>query len=517
MRFFASGLWLAVAPLCLAGCGGSDSTGLGRSSGLGGPDGGGLGGSGGAPGTGGASAGGRSAGGASSGGTSAGGTGLGGTGAGGAAATGGQSAGGATSTCISTLDCPENADCIGGTCVSYTPCNNSLDCPPGSVCNAAQGRCADCVTNADCSPGQTCGGGKCLTVTTCTSDKQCTPLGELCDATLGHCVECLASTDCPTGSVCSGGACAAATCAAGKKFCNGKTVEQCDAAGTSATVVQTCASGEYCDPATTACRAMLCVPGAPACNGTRATTCNAAGTGYVAGGTDCAAAGQTCVLGECKTCGAATGPSPVRLKEVFVGTPEYLVLENPSGCPADLGGLTLSFNTSYASGAPSDFALPSQTLDPGSTVVVVDGTATTPAPGEIGTTSNIDWQAAYGGYVLLCNGSCSTPTNAIDALAFQGGSAPPPFPGVISFDPALTTITSSNEQTDSFQRVALKGVYPGFLPSDWTTGKASQSPCPATQPSGACTQVGLVCSYGAVSCTCTLDITSTFSIAWACQ
>jgi hypothetical protein len=209
------------------------------------------------------------------------------------------------------------------------------------------------------------------------------------------------------------------------------------------------------------------------------------------------------------------------MKEVFVGTPEYVVLVNTGACPADLGGLTLAFDTSNASGVASTFALPSQSLDAGATVTIVDGTAATPGPGEIGTTSNIDWQATYGGTALLCNGPCTTPSNAIDALAFQGGSAPPPFPGSITFNPPLTSITTANEQTDSFQRVAFRGLYPTFLPADWTTGKASQSPCPTTQPQAStlCTsaQYGIVCAYGSVSCTCQLQLASVFAYAWTCQ
>jgi hypothetical protein len=237
---------------------------------------------------------------------------------------------------------------------------------------------------------------------------------------------------------------------------------------------------------------------------------------------DCATTGQSCVLGQCKSCGATTTSSPVRLKEVFIGTPEYLVLENTGGCPVDLSGLTLSFDTSSASGVPSTFTLPSQSLDAGATVTVVDGTAATPTAGQIGTTNNIDWQGAYGGWVMLCDGPCTTPANTVDALAFQGGTAPRPFPGVVTFSPALTAITTSNEQTDSFQRVAHTGAYPNFARSDWTTGPATTpgatTTCPLTQPvsGNSCGTYGLSCPYGTINCSCTLGL-STFLFAWSCQ
>jgi hypothetical protein len=205
--------------------------------------------------------------------------------------------------------------------------------------------------------------------------------------------------------------------------------------------------------------------------------------------------------------------------EVMVGTPEYVVLENTSACDVNLNGLTMSFLTSTPNGTTATIALPSQTLAGGATVTVSDGTAGVTLPAtDIQTTTNINWQATYGGAVLLCTGPCSGST-VLDALAFQGGAAAPALPTPVAFTPALTTITTANEQSDSFQRVAFKGASPTFAPSDWTTGAATRpgqtattgAPCTTTPPTGACA-TGSTCTPAAGSgyTTCICDIT------WLC-
>lgn len=449
----------------------------------------------------------------------AGATGSGGTttGNGGATGTGGGSGLG----CTTSADCVGTASCIGGACVPFTSCNNSLDCATDQVCDPTSHRCVECAVKADCSGAQECVAGSCVTITPCTSDKQCTPLKQLCDTTLGRCADCLTAADCATGTTCLGGACVVALCTPNVKFCDGNVIKTCDATGQGATQSKACTAGQYCDPKTVACLPQVCAPGTAACNGSVATKCNALGSGYAAGGTDCAASQQACVAGACKTCsGGATASASVRLAEVMVGTPEYVVLENTSGCPVSLNGLTLSFATSYVSGIGSTFALPAQTLAPGEKVFVVDGTVASPSPAatDIGTTSNIDWQATYGGTVLLCNGACSGAT-VLDALAFQGGTAPPALPSPITFSPVLTTITTANEQTESFHRLAFTGVSPTFKPSDWSVAAASRpgssgATCPATQPmngTSCLSALALSCPYGSVTCTCSF---TTFS--WSC-
>jgi hypothetical protein len=347
-------------------------------------------------------------------------------------------------------------------------------------------------------------------VTACTSDKQCTPLKQLCDTRLGRCADCLSTADCATGTACSAGACVVALCTPSAVFCDGNAIKTCDPAGQGSTLTKTCAAGQYCDPTAVACASLVCVPGTPACDGTRATRCNALGSAYESGGTDCAAASQACVSGACKSCsGTATASASVRLVEVMVGTPEYVVLENTSGCSVSLNGLTLSFPTSSPAGVTADLALPAQTLLPGEKVFVIDGTAGPKvATTDIATTTNINWQATYGGSVLLCTGPCSGST-VLDALAFQGGAPPPALPSPNTFAPVATTITTTNEQTSSFRRIAFTGTSPTFKPSDWTVGAASRpgsgvvGGCPLTQPTSAtpCT-TGLSCAYGAVTCIC---------------
>jgi hypothetical protein len=150
---------------------------------------------------------------------------------------------------------------------------------------------------------------------------------------------------------------------------------------------------------------------------------------------------------------------------------------------------------------------------------VSDGTAGVTLPiTDIQTTSNINWQGTYGGAALLCTGPC-TGTTVLDAFAYQGGAAPPALPSPVTFAPPLTSITTANEQTDSFHRVAFKGASPTFAPSDWTTGPATRpgqggttsGPCATTPPTGACT-TGTSCTP-AVGSGYTLCICST---TWLC-
>jgi hypothetical protein len=108
------------------------------------------------------------------------------------------------------------------------------------------------------------------------------------------------STNCATsGLFCSNGECRPQLCAPSQYFCEGQQVKLCSADGLSASVIQTCAATHYCDAANATCQTLLCTPNQPACNGSVATTCNSSGTGYVPGGTNCSALGQTCASGAC--------------------------------------------------------------------------------------------------------------------------------------------------------------------------------------------------------------------------
>jgi hypothetical protein len=99
------------------------------------------------------------------------------------------------------------------------------------------------------------------------------------------------------------GAGGAPVCTPGAYFCQLNAVWACSNDGTSSTVIQACSTSQYCDvtgvPAT--CRPRVCQPDQPACNKTVATLCNHDGSGYAAGGTDCTASSQVCVLGTCQT------------------------------------------------------------------------------------------------------------------------------------------------------------------------------------------------------------------------
>jgi hypothetical protein len=136
--------------------------------------------------------------------------------------------------------------------------------------------------------------------------------------------------------------------------------------------------------------------------------------------------------------------------------------------------------------------------------------------GDISSTENIFLTPDTGGYVMLCEGPCSS-GNAIDYFAHASGSQPPLPPLGITFTPGpLTGITTASQDTQTYMRVQHTGAFPGFKAGDWQTGAATRpyensSECPATQPvqGSACSTAASACLYGAVTCFC--------MTMWLCQ
>jgi hypothetical protein len=205
-------------------------------------------------------------------------------------------------------------------------------CATGTYCGLNKSGDAACLAWV-CEPGKaTCNG---TVATTCKADGS------------GYQD---AGTECKVqGKVCSAGVCKALLCdPQTPSYCDQNTAMKCDAAGLNPSTVQVCGSGQYCDKG--ACQAQVCSPGKPGCFGELASTCNANGSGYLAGGTDCKAAGQTCGAGVCinsyASCKAALTANP--------GAPDGIYPIDPDGagpiaaanlfCDMKNGGLTLVAN-----------------------------------------------------------------------------------------------------------------------------------------------------------------------------
>ncbi|MFW5741221.1 MAG: hypothetical protein ACOC1F_12725, partial [Myxococcota bacterium] len=314
------------------------------------------------------------------------------------------------------------------------------------------------------------------------------------------------SVDCASsGKNCFAGACSDQVCDPSLKYCEGDEVRQCNAQGSSYSVVDTCTSSEYCDAASASCKAMMCSPGAPVCNGDIATTCNAQGSGYASGGTNCASQGKSCVDGACAACPAQPGPgTSVRMTEVFIGNTDYIKLENRGSCAAQLDGMSLEVRT----GGQDDLVLdlPSYVLGSGESVYVRDAIGA--QAGDIAAQQNIFLTPETGEYVMLCVGACSS-TTVVDYVEHGAVQAPPLPPWGITFEPApLSGITANDENQRAFLRTGYAGSFPAFQASDWQLGDASRpyenpNECPPTQPAhlSACTLMQS-CVYGSVTCIC---------------
>ena len=462
--------------------------------------------------------------------------------------------------CVSEADCGEGEMCIGNECLVRTACASDNQCTPlGKLCDKTLGYCVDCMNNDQCPDAYHCELGAC-TLDTCqagavscqgNAQATCNPDG----AGWGPTTPCPNNTTCkpsqgcvpwvctPGMTTCQGdvlttcsadglsvvdnvncgaqglhcvnGACLDMACVPNATFCDGNAILQCNAQGTGSSVVQTCGANQYCDPVTTSCLSQLCTPGAAVCSGTVATTCNATGTGYVAGGTDCAAQGKSCSNGTCVGCppGGAP-PTQVRLSEVFIGTNDYIVLENRGSCAAQIDTLALRVAASDSTN-DVEIDIPAQLLNPGEKVYVVDSAGA--LPGDVSSVDNIFLTPDSGGYVMLCEGPCSS-GNAIDYFAHASGAQPPLPPLGITFTPApLTGITTATQDTQTYARVQHTGAFPAFKAADWQVSNATRpyenpTECPPTQPvtGTACTTgVPASCLYGAVTCFC--------MTMWLCQ
>ncbi|HKY36411.1 MAG TPA: hypothetical protein VJN18_10755 [Polyangiaceae bacterium] len=218
--------------------------------------------------------------------------------------------------CVSDSDCPETRNCQQGTCVRDICTGGAAACQSGSLatCNAAgsmlsalipceaQQTCTEDASGARCAPWICLPSttGCSLTserVVTCSDDGLSETLVE--DCTLADQL-CIGTT---------GGICSDQLCEPSMLFCQGNTVQLCDATGATSSLNQTCPTNQLCNPATVACAVPLCTPSQPACDGNVFTTCNAEGFGYTGARTDCAALDEFCGPTGCTTSQVDTIPS----------------------------------------------------------------------------------------------------------------------------------------------------------------------------------------------------------------
>jgi hypothetical protein len=262
--------------------------------------------------------------------------------------------------CIGSGDCTAGEVCAQNVC--RTLCTADAHCSLfGLVCDRSNGYCVSCVDNSDCPALRNCQGGTCVrdicvegsgtcesggpstctaggsmftTPTVCSAQQTCTvdrtgarcqpwnclPNTEGCALTSEQLVTCAANgidfdvvDDCAAvNQLCigsTGGMCADAICEPNENFCMGNTVQLCNSLGTAGTLVQTCATNQFCNPATATCQAQLCTPNMPACDMNFFTTCNATGDDYTGTGTDCTMLGQFCTPTGCATSMVDTFPS----------------------------------------------------------------------------------------------------------------------------------------------------------------------------------------------------------------
>ncbi len=171
-----------------------------------------------------------------------------------------------------------------GVGVLLASCGGTSQKPPGGApACASNDSCAEQCTAGGhfCAEGQIweCGanGKSAKSIETCGADAACVTAGKI--------VKCQS---------------AAAACKADELQCRDGDVFKCDAAGATFRLYESCVGRIPCDPMSFTCPSHVCQPATSSCDGARVTTCNDAGTDHDLG-TDCAAMGLICYMGQCQS------------------------------------------------------------------------------------------------------------------------------------------------------------------------------------------------------------------------
>ena len=202
--------------------------------------------------------------------------------------------------CLTTLDCGENQECVGGECHDYEPCASSKDCDLG-VCWVEFGKCVDCIDDADCDDA-ICEDNICVTITACVSDKDCKALDMVCDKELAYCVECLGHEDCADAYHCVASKCIVDICLPESQSCQENAIVTCNGIGDAFTAPQPCPEATSChqEGLSAQCAEWVCEPGSSACDPAtgHAVECSDDGL-LVLLDVDCQEDGLLCVAGAC--------------------------------------------------------------------------------------------------------------------------------------------------------------------------------------------------------------------------
>jgi len=372
--------------------------------------------------------------------------------------------------------CDGTGVCMGGGAndcgMTAAECNEIVcDEQSKSCSNQAVANGTTCTTNDLCLTATTCTNGICGggTAKDCFFEpvpsecfvSVCNPMNGMCEPEPGNDGQtCTDQNDlCSVGNTCSAGVCSGGMPKDCSNLTQGCALGVCDAVnGNCVTMAVT--NGGMCDDLDACTTGELCTNGMCS-GGSPVTTC----TGNTADG----CCPSTCTPTNDIDC--ACGLDKIFIAENHIGS-DYAVLQNPTTCALDLGGMEVIFDDSGLTDLT--FVIPANTVvQPGGTLLLSESTS--PPPGGIYVGGNIFFSGTRGGAVILCDGSCSNAANIVDYMAWQGNAPPPAPPAGITFNPGpITGVTSSNESTTSHIRAATNGQAPNFILADWTTGPKTQ-------------------------------------------
>jgi len=372
--------------------------------------------------------------------------------------------------------CDGNGACAGGPqndCGMTAPECNAITCDEqaksctnqaladGTTCTSAD----LCLSNTTCTAG-VCGDGTpkdCFfsPVPNECFNSECNPANGMCEPVAGNDGDpCVDQMDlCSAGNTCAAGVCSGGSPKDCSSFTQGCMVGVCDAANGSC-FAQAVMNGGLCDDLDACTTGELCTNGT--CSGGAAvTTC----TGMTSDG---------CCPSSCTPTNdidCACGLDKILIIENHIGS-DYAVLQNPTTCALDLGGMEVIFDDSTSTDLT--FVIPPNTMvQAGGTLLLTESSS--PPAGGLYVGGNILFSGTRGGAVILCDGSCSNPANIVDYMAWEGSQPPPALPAGVTFSPsAVTGIASGNESTMSHIRQASNGSAPNFLLADWTIGPKTQ-------------------------------------------
>ncbi len=225
--------------------------------------------------------------------------------------------------------CPSGQECVGADCRPVVCSPNHMFCKDGNSyqCNTDGSEYVIrrvCAENEYCSTNWgDCRSDVCTANTTsCSGNYQRT-----CNAEGSA----YANVYCPgTGQICLNDQCQTVACTPLSSRCaDALDAEVCRSDG-SGWDPSACGDGRHCSQGK--CVFDSCAKGEVQCNGTSIATCKADGSGFESGGVDCAAAGQTCVFGECRDMACTPGSLFCQAEDIYQCDPTGRVAQIVTTC-----------------------------------------------------------------------------------------------------------------------------------------------------------------------------------------